>query len=436
MAFNNITDMPGYEMPIELRTLKGPILGGFSQRPAIPGNLTNYHFLPTSRTSNGISQGSGFGNFFPLMPPFNLGMPIATLFNFDIDGGDGGSGPAVTVTGTAPWISVTGGPNYTVAFNPSDLCNYIDANCTTLGFTDPYFNTVLDQGGNSYSGSTQPSSFGIVGDWVSGSGPGSDTGFIETDINGSNVEILFKRKMWESFYDGSSGRAFPASSADEFQLLGDGTYIDSDVSGGACTYSLDINAVRSATDQNLFSTVAADNGSNIGADSTTDTLTFAYDTDNGDYDNSIVITTDPTTDTVKFKLNMDVVNRSNPATCLVFVGADVEGVSSPPGFSASNTGKKYSATAKVSDFDASNNAVTVTDVAIDLWDMGYSEGQAWVSDASGLYQDDPAPADVTETILLTGNWVLATRIHPAYGSTKAAYVTSYFSRLKTRCATP
>jgi len=410
----------------------------FNQTPRIPGIVQEFYPEPYGRANNTESLGYGVGgNFGPLYFPPTFSTPGSNNVFFGVDL-SGGGGSAVTVAGDGTWITATGAPNYTVSFDPTGLCSYIDANCTTAGFTDPYFDTMLDQSGDGFTASVQGASFRIIGDWVDGGGSGNDTGFIETDLNGSgHLQVLYKRRTWESFYDGSASYAFPTTTSDTFEFLGDGTYITSAVSsGGSCTYSLDINAVRTATDQNLFSTVAADNGTNIGADSTTDTLTFAYDTNGGDYDNSIVITTDPTTDTVKFKLDMDVVNRSSPATCLVFVGAAVAGVSSPPGFSLSDTGKKYSATAKVSDFDASTNTVTVTDVAIDLWDMGYSEGQAWVSDASGLYEDSPAPADVTETIPLTGNWVLATRIHPAYGGNNAAYVTSYFPRLKTQCETP
>jgi len=436
MAFDNITDLPGYETPINLRTLRGPILGGFSQRMSVPGNLTNYNFLPTPQSSNGISTGSTFGNSFPLMPPFNLGMPLATLFNFNIGGGEGGD--TVTITGDGTYIGVTGThPNFALTFDESQICNYVEANCPG-SFSDPYYKIMEDQQGTTTAAAIQGDTFTIIGDWVDNSGGGNDVGFIQTELNGSgNLEVLFKRRTWESFYDGSASYAFPTTTNDTFEFLGDGTYIESAVnSNGSCTYSLDINAVRNATDQNLFSTIDADLGTAFSATTTTDTLTFAYDTDGGDYDNAIVITADNASKTVKFKLDIEVVNRSSPATCLVYVGAAVAGVSSPPGFSATDTGKKYSATAKVSDFDASDNTVTVTDVTIDLWDMGYNEGQAWVSDASGLYEDDPAPADVTETIPLTGNWVLATRIHPAYGSTNAAYVTSYFPRLKTRCETP
>ena len=438
MAFDNITDLPGYETPIDLRTLRGPILGGFSQRMSVPGNLTNYNFLPTPQSSNGISTGSTFGNSFPLMPPFNLGMPLATVFNFDIDGGGGGGGDIVSITGDGTYIGVTGShPNFALTFDETQICDYVESYCPG-SFSDPYYKFMADQQATTTAAAIQGDTFRIIGDWIDGSGGGNDIGFIETELNGSGyLQILYKRLTWESFYDGSASYAFPTSTFDTFQFLGDGTYITSAVSsGGSCTYSLDIEAVRTETDQNLFSTIDADLGTAFSAATTTDTLTFAYDTDGGDYDNSIVITADNTSNTVKFKLDMEVVNRSTPATCLVYVGGAVAGVSSPPGFSLSDTGKKYSATAKVSDFDASTNEVTVTNVTIDLWDMGYNEGQAWVSDASDLYEDVPAPANVTETISLTGNWVLATRIHPAFGENNPAYVTSYFPRLKTQCETP
>lgn len=426
----NNTTIPGLKIPVQRADISLAARNGFQQTGRIEGSVNMFFPESSWSQSNSESMGAPFGSASPFNFNPVLNMPQSIDFNF---GSSGGGGSTTVVSGDS-WIGVTGsGSPYTITFDPSGMCAYLTAQaCNLGGSTFDYFAYMGAQTGPAIGAASPADSFQIIGDYVSGP---PESGYIETVNNGTQMEVLFKRKLFEQIYDGNSGYAIPASQNDVLNFSSEFTsYLTINcTSADTVQWSIDIDQIKTDTDQNLFSTIRADNGSDITANNTADLLSFKYDTDGGDYDNSIVITSDPGTDTVKFKLDMDVVQRSAASTCMVLLTSQV-GVSSPPGFSLSITGMKYSGTAFITDFDASTNTTTVTNQTVDVWDLGYNEGAGWVSDSSGLFVDDPAPATITEQISLAGQWVMATRIHPAYDTNNAAYVTSYFPRLKSECA--
>ena len=297
---NDTTYMPGQEIPIPLSTLSGSVLQGFGQVRRSPGGLSNFQFSSQWGRNNQQSLGGMNGNTALMMPMMNFFAPLATEFNVDLPG-SGADSPGVNqVTATNTTVNgntwLTASPSTgDVVLNGSNFQSAVQSLITSTE-TDSFDQVVADDGGGPLA--TSPgTSFDLNGD-------GLASPYIETEGNSTGVEVKFVRNLFERFAGG--GTILEPQTQDALLTIDAETDSIVTVSASGSTITIDAEIDSSVIEDAgivCFKNIAGDSGSNIVADSVTDTLTFENPASSSTpLKGAFEFVTDPSNDKMKLQI--------------------------------------------------------------------------------------------------------------------------------------